>query len=243
MKDDILSGTRIRIPVTLVDGVWEFEYGGRLPIKSGAFGSLLVDQCVIEDKAFLSLLKQKRAVKLFDEGTELLVALTIKVDPALDQNLKRHLTTVSHHQIRLRSLNGFKGLSPDTRFVSVWLDGSTERQGKDCAEGGGGIWLHYEGLEPKGLSTGKVRLPEDVSSQPAGSLNHAFTLLSEKYEPWRRSHTGNIYSRIFYLEADRYWYPLDNLRRGSSGKDLQQLVGKHWGPNLDQPSLQPHGSG
>ena len=32
------------------------------------------------------------------------------------------------------------------------------------------------------------------------------------FEPWRKSHTGNIYGRIFYKEKNSKWYPIDVLR-------------------------------
>lgn len=51
----------------------------------------------------------------------------------------------------------------------------------------------------------------------ANSLNHACTLLSERYEGHRISHTVNVYKHVFYQEAGSEggrWYPLDQLRNG-----------------------------
>ena len=40
-----------------------------------------------------------------------------------------------------------------------------------------------------------IKLPNEVSTDPVASLNHAFTKFSEVYELWRISRTGNLYTR------------------------------------------------
>ena len=102
MKNNINNETPIRIPVKLIDGVWEYFYGGGLPIEDGAIGSLHVDKHSIHNEQFLSSLKQKSAYKILDEGSALLVALTIKSRAKLDENLRGHLThsTVSYDTFR-----------------------------------------------------------------------------------------------------------------------------------------------
>lgn len=48
----------------------------------------------------------------------------------------------------------------------------------------------------------------------AFSVNHAYTLLSEVYEPRRMSHTGNVFTKIYYFNVNkRAWEPLEALRR------------------------------
>ena len=47
----------------------------------------------------------------------------------------------------------------------------------------------------------------------ARSLNEAYTKLSEKYEPHRRGHGGNVFQKVFYLPPGQHnWQPLDELR-------------------------------
>jgi hypothetical protein len=60
------------------------------------------------------------------------------------------------------------------------------------------------------------------------SLNHAFTKLSETYETWRISHTGNVYSRVLYQERNGHWYPLDLLRNETLDKKEQQIAHELW---------------
>ena len=56
---DFYPKTPIRIPVKLVDGIWEFFYGGSLPVCNGSIGELILEKHSIEDKNFLSQLLQK----------------------------------------------------------------------------------------------------------------------------------------------------------------------------------------
>ena len=77
------------------------------------------------------------------------------------------------------------------------------------------------------LLAGSLQLPikEHDKDVFVDSLNYAFTRLSEQYEPWRISHTGNIYDRIFYKENNEKWYPIDLLRNViSAKKEEHQLV-------------------
>lgn len=46
----------------------------------------------------------------------------------------------------------------------------------------------------------------------AKSLNNAYTIISTSFEPHRRSHTGNIFDKCYYL-VGKEWYPLENLRQ------------------------------
>ena len=88
--------------------------------------------------------------------------------------------------------------------------------------------IHLEGLQAKGISTRTVQLPDNAFDCRAESLNPAFTMLSESYEPWRKSHTGNIYDRIYYQEKNGKWYPLNVLRNAAIAKDEHQLIREQW---------------
>lgn len=50
-----------------------------------------------------------------------------------------------------------------------------------------------------------------ILKQPARSLNHAFTLLSTRFETARISHSGNVFARAFYL-TKKGWRPLNEAR-------------------------------
>ncbi len=96
--------------------------------------------------------------------------------------------------------------------MKIHISGPTKNQKKSCPKESGGLWITFEGGHAKSIKSSTVKLPEGIIPEKADSLNHAFTLLSEKYEPWRKSHTGNVYSRMFFLAQDEKWHPLDVLR-------------------------------
>ncbi len=51
-------------------------------------------------------------------------------------------------------------------------------------------------------------------NQDAKSINHAYTLISQEYEPHRISHTGNVFSKVYYDDdSSNRWKPL-KARRG-----------------------------
>ena len=53
-------------------------------------------------------------------------------------------------------------------------------------------------------------------------------MLSQAYEKHRISNTGNVYSRVFYQDHDKRWYPLDDLRAGLRVTVERQLLHDLW---------------
>jgi len=218
----------IRVPIKLRDSRWEYFYGGGLPIADGTVGYLAVDRSSIKDKHFLAYLTQTAKHKILAEGTRLLVALTVKSPSNLSRDLQNHLLPGSKNSPQLGVDCFSTPRSSDTRFVPVNIGGPTERQKRHDPSETGGVWLHVEGLVPKVVSSSTVLLPSGVANRPANSLNHAFTLLSERYEPWRDSHTGNIYERMLYREKNGKWYPLDVLREAALANDEHEFLSARW---------------
>ena len=95
-----------------------------------------------------------------------------------------------------------------------------------------------EGAEAVGLASTTVLLPSSISTEPVASLNHAYTRLSEVFETWRISHTGNIYNRVLYQERNGIWYPLDILRNKALEKQGQEIAGKLWHDFMKKMSKQ-----
>ena len=220
--------TTIRIPVKLVDGKWEYFHGGGLPIKNGSIGDLVVDRAAIEDRDFMGQLNYSSSHKILDAGTPLLVALTIKQSSNLNDTLKSNFLPTGREGPHIGDTTSSTRLSADTRFVRITISGPTERQKRINSNEQGGVWIHLEGLQAKWISTSTVQLPDNAFDCRAESLNHAFTMLSESYEPWRKSHTGNIYDRIYYQEKNGKWYPLNVLRNAAIAKDEHQLIREQW---------------
>ena len=223
------SARLLRIPVNYVDGVWECGFGGgAIPVKRGTKAELVLDRQSIADKEFLETMERRDHHKVLDEGACLLVSLSIKSESRPTEQLRQYL----------KDYDSFKGsiaprfldtLNPATlSFVEVRLGGPDESHARRFKTDRGGLWLITQGAQAIGLASTTVILPEAVSAKPLASLNHAFTKLSEAYETWRISHTGNIYSRVFYQERNGQWCPLDLLRREPIIKKEQEIASDLW---------------
>jgi hypothetical protein len=92
----------------------------------------------------------------------------------------------------------------------------------------GGLWLKLKGLERSELQGSTVQMPAGFVPTVAISLNHAFTMLSKAYEKHRISNTGNVYSRVFYQDRNKHWYPLDDLRTGVQAEGERKLLNELW---------------
>ncbi|MBC8752821.1 MULTISPECIES: hypothetical protein [Paraburkholderia] len=143
------SPTPIRIPVKLVEGRWEFLYGGEVPLRDGTVGELLISKSAISDKQFFDSLQQRTEHKILEPGTSLLVALTILPSLRLDADLLDCL--VSPNKVAL-SLEYFDVMrSPHTAFVEVKVGGPTLLQERKAVYEKGGVWLAVQGMQPKGI--------------------------------------------------------------------------------------------
>jgi hypothetical protein len=206
------SERRLRIPIQFVGSVWEFKFGGQIPVGDGTQAELVVSRAAISDRNFLKTMEAKASHKVLDEGARLLVGLTVKPDKPPHEKLKPLLQPYDD----LYKMLGTAPLEPDYRydpyFVEVQLAGANDRQARLFGTRRGGLWLMTQGIEAVGLASATVKLPQAISAEPVASLNHAYTKLSELFETWRISHTGNIYKRILYREKNEKWYPLDVLR-------------------------------
>ncbi len=74
-----------------------------------------------------------------------------------------------------------------------------------------------------------VHIPALPEATP-NSLNEAYTLISEEFEPHRRSHTGNVFKKVFVRGADASistgseWFPLGFLRKQA----IKSFEEKYW---------------
>ena len=230
---------RLRIPVRYVDGIWESALGGIVPVKPDANAELLIERTSIADKAFLKTMESKGQHKVLEEGASLLVSLTVKPEGQVPDTLRPHLMSYGSVQGQIATLL-LDTWSPETLFfVEVKLAGPDEKQARRFGTKRGGLWLITQGVQAIGLSSTTVLLPEKISSKPVASLNHAFTKLSETYETWRISHTGNVYTRILYQERNGLWYPLELLRNAALDKQELEIAGHLWKEFMSKVTAPP----
>lgn len=218
---DPLWTEKVSVPVKRVGDTWEFFYGGDVPVKEGTLGMLTYSVERILDEKFRVRVTTEKAFKVLDEGTSLLVALSDR-----GQN---------SGQIGPWP-NPFPTATPPgtTRWETVLL-GPPKKDPKDAESEllelipeQGGLWLKLKGLEKCELMTSTITMPKGFLQPAAISLNHAFTLLSREYEKHRISNTGNVYTRVFYQDRDKCWYPLDDLRRGVKAEAERTLLNEIW---------------
>ncbi len=84
---DYYDAVPVRIPVRFKEeGLVDFS-GEPIPLKDGSIGELVISCSSITDEKYLSSLKAQVTHKVLEEGTALLVALTIKLPSKLDPSL------------------------------------------------------------------------------------------------------------------------------------------------------------
>lgn len=218
----------IRIPVKLVDDAWEFAYGGKVPVENGTEGELIVPAKAIVDPKFLERMKTKASIRILEEGTELLAYVVTKDDKGISEKSKAHLIPWDEMRdsIATEFIDNWSAGRPS--FVKVSIGNPTDKHKAKFETQSGGLWLLIEGRESAGLQSSQISLPDGITDEAAISLNHAFTLLSEVFEPWRKAHTGNVYQRYLYKEKNDRWYPLELLRNGAIAGQEQAIAYSLW---------------
>lgn len=209
---------KVTVPVKRVGERWEFFYGGDVPVREGTRGELTLSADQITDESFRKRVMQELTVKILDQGAELLVALSDR-----DTNGRRAGSWPER----------FPPNVPlgTTRFERIWLGPvkkKADEQTLDAELERGGLWLKLKGLERSELQGSSVQMPTGFQPPIATSLNHAYTMLSQSYEKHRISNTGNVYTRVFYQDEDRRWYPLDDLRNGVQAEGERRLLNDLW---------------
>jgi hypothetical protein len=214
---------QVTIPVMRVGDRWEFFYGGDVPVREGALGHLTLSSSQVSDSEFLERLQKPATVKVLNEGAPLLVALSDR-----DQGVFLPPGTKTRMSLKLPA--------GTTRLVQVRLGPARNKaiqrkldeDDESIDDGSGGLWLKVKGLDKAELLGSTIQMPDGFEEPFAISLNHALTMLSERYEKHRISHTGNVYTRVFYQESNDYWYPLADLREGVLAGAERQLMVDAW---------------
>lgn len=222
------KGKLVRIPMRFIDGEWVFEFGGSPPAVHGTAGELVMPRSKLTDDDLLRKLTEISRVRILDQGTVLRAYVVVKEPWELTEEQEKVLLPWNKvgHEFAFAGVPMWS--SRDPSIVELRLDNLTEQQRLKHPNETGGLWLRLEGMRPIGLISSSITMPGFISKEPAISLNHAFTLLSETYEPWRMSHTGNVYTRFFYQESDGLWYPLELLRQAEVAESEQKIAYELW---------------
>ncbi len=174
------------------NGALRFFYGGPLPaLAPGATVDLSVPEQSVESSFHLSLLTEQTADTLLPVGAILAAEIRFRHASERDAVADRYapesvLTT--RHSTDAREAAVFIILEEDLRF--------------DLSLG-----------KPAGLTDCRCRIPALPAA--ARSVNHAYTLISQHFEPHRRSHTGNVFEKVLaWNPKAQNWRRLADLRSG-----------------------------
>ena len=214
--------SKVKLPVHLVNGVWEFILGGAIPVREGTMAEISVDSHLVKDKSFLKSVTKKVVHQCLPEGTTLMVALSVKEN--IQHAFFHYPNTACSKGVNVMP---YDLPSTSTVFVPVIL-GSPIKKNNDFFGKAGGLWIEATGLGITGLRTSNIIFPEELKLKGAISLNHAFTLLSERFEVHRLSHTGNAYTRFFYKESNNNWYPLERLKNAELDRAENRVLSESW---------------
>jgi hypothetical protein len=176
------SERTIRIPIKVSQGQITYLYGGQLPdLLDCHFGELVLPESAVKDAATRGRLNGERLVSFLPETTEL--RLRVSKRPAPEMLEPKVVNTVVY------------GLGT-VRTVPFRL--KTE------------LALRWRGAKFPTLEPATYLIPCLPGIEPE-SVNHACRLISEAFEPHRRSHAANVFSEVFVQDRAR-WVELDELR-------------------------------
>ena len=176
----------IRIPVRIrTNGRIEYFYGGSLPkMSDGTIGDLVVPEWSITDQREVSRLQQEHVVPFLPSRSVVMFAVDGNNTPA---GLKQHLQN--------GAILGIK----KSHAVALTLEENPLR-------------LRLRGTKPATLESVTCWIPS--LQMKAKSLNHAYRLVSERFEPSRISHSGNVFELGYFKSGDTY-ISLGDLRNAT----------------------------
>jgi len=221
-------GKLIRLPMKYIHEEWVLEYGGDLPIEHGASGELVMEASSIRASEAKDLFLKEERIRILPEGTPLRALVDVRDWSSITQEQMECLGNDWKDVYPYCCPVPLSHISPSHRMIEVRLARPNPRQASYLGDDGGGLWLRTQGVTSIGFISSTVTLPLCISNKTARSLNHAYTLLSEAFEPWRTSHTGSVYRLVFYQEVDGNWYPLRLLRDSRLAEKSQQIAQELW---------------
>ena len=207
------SEKKLVIPLKVVWGEFYYFYGGRLPIlPNGTMCDLIVPASAIEDRDFLFRLEARHVEELLPAGETILTAVSTarvptdwrkrayspeQIGDPFGGDLAKDVSTKL-------SIN-----NPDSLFVEIIL--------KDP------LGLDLRGTKHGRLIRASCVIPA-LDGKEAVSLNHAYRLISEAFEPDRISHVGNVFRKMVHLDNQEGCFLLNDLRAKVEAEFERELV-------------------
>jgi hypothetical protein len=176
---------RIRIPVMFSGGKIALPDGRPLPkIRDGASGELLLSDWAVQDRELVKEFQSQEMILLLNAGQS--VFFTVQV-----HQIPREVWTEAMQK-------EFFVDRPGGPYVQVRLEEALK--------------LRLRGSKTPALCGCKCKIP-CLGDKEAISLNHAYTLISTRFETKRISHSGNVFQHGWWFDEERKrWVQLDDLR-------------------------------
>ena len=190
-RDLLKPDKHVVIPLQVVKGELKPYFDMPMPkLKEGAIVDLICEEYQLEDKLLARMLNTEEVVTLLQKGTTLFAQM-------------RQEGSRQRSALQWADLSPEVHMDPETFFVPFVIQEDLN--------------LKLRGTRKAELQTCKCDLGDGALMPPA-SINQAYTRLSEKYEPSRRSHTGNVFDKVLYMGTDGKAKPLSHLRRMAEAK-------------------------
>ena len=182
----------VALPVRIVKGRVTFFYskGGKMPaLQDGAIGELVLPEYAVLDGTVKQAIAEEREVRLLESGEPVLLGYN------------GNLIEAEYRERTQKWDDTLPMVAGLTCLVQVFM---TEP-----------LSLLLRGTKKAQLRGGACKIPA-LDGAEAGSLNQAYTLISQQFQPSRRSHTGNVFRVAFCRDRDEdgceRWRRLDDLR-------------------------------
>lgn len=165
---------RVVIPLLWQNGQWQCEIGPMPEIKPGTKAELYLHSTAFKDEREIQQFSHAESVALLPKGFVLLACMTLKKE---------------HPKEAYRFPNDKIPL-PGIGYPHFFIPFSLEEA----------LLIRLRGTKKAQLEPCKCRIPALDDLAEVDSVNQAYTRISEKYEPWRKSHTGDVFQKVYLAE-------------------------------------------
>jgi len=196
--DDLAK--RVQVPVIVKDGVLVGFYTNKpVELKDGAIGDLIMPEWAVKEQDVLRKLTSERFELFLPKGTQVYFEVDMNQARSVDAPKPDFLAE------DLAGKNGFTTGQRDLVVVVLRED----------------LDLILRSTKKARLASCKCYIPALIAK--ASSLNEAFRVISQVYEPKRRSFGGNVFKHGWIINEKGVWVRLDRVRDGLEAVQEEEL--------------------
>jgi len=211
-----------KIPVRIRNGKLFLLFDEQIEIlpliEENAIADIIIPDYSIKTKEYDQLFSKEININFLNKDTELYVRLIIPGSNYWKSDVSQKLRDISLEEINyILKVNEVVRKKSSTLFV----DNSCFVKIILMEE----LRLQYRGTKSSRLNSCGIAIP--ILRVNAESLNHAYTLLSQKFQTHRIAHTGNVFTHFYFLDKDSDQFrDLDSLRQKRESEMNIELLNK-----------------